>query len=250
MPPHLQLRRISNPSQLSLGRYPTTRGSGRMSPRERNKFLFAGFGRISVTRILSLQSKTEKKAGIFCTKQPLCAVFYGGFLLFEAVRPRNLAAGTEKSEPRKRNSRPRKKIPSPEFFPPAPFFFRRRPRSPFSRYLELFHRQIPDVNMSAQAPPGLRAPAIPARKQLYRQQKESLALYLPTFGFPHTSRDCVFCARHRPLPRTSESQGPSNDKVSNPRKIAKCQIRCGVSAGKHETVPRYISTVPINCKNV
>ena len=120
LPPHLQLRRLSNPSQLSLGRYPTTRGSGRMSPRERNKFLFAGFGRISVTRILSLQSKTEKKAGIFCTKQPLCAVFYGGFLLFEA-----LAAGTEKSEPRKRNSRPRKIFFKPRNFQPAiqrPFF--------------------------------------------------------------------------------------------------------------------------------
>ena len=90
------------------GRYPTKRGAGRMSTRERNKFLFAGFGWISVTRLLSVRSKTEKKAGIFCTKQPLCAVFYGGFLFFEAVRPRNLAAGTEKSGPRKKNSRPRK----------------------------------------------------------------------------------------------------------------------------------------------
>ena len=119
------LRRISNPSQLSLERYPTTRGSGRMSPREQNKFLFAGFGWISVTRFLSLRSKTEKKAGIFCTKQPLCAVFYGGFLLFEAVRPRNLAAGTEKSEPRKRNSRPRNFFSKPRNFQPAiqkPFF--------------------------------------------------------------------------------------------------------------------------------
>ena len=102
---------------LRLGRYPTTRGSGRMSPRGRNKFLFAGFGRISVTRLLSLQGKTEKETGIFCTKQPLCAMFYGGFLLFEAVRPRNLAAGTEKSEPRKRNSRPRNSFFEPRIFP-------------------------------------------------------------------------------------------------------------------------------------
>ena len=109
---------FSNPSRLSLGRYPMTRGSGRMSPRGRNKFLFAGFGRISVTQLLSLQGKTEKRTGIFCTKQPLCAMFYGRFLLFEAVRPRNLAAGTKKSEPRKRNSRLRN-----YFFEPRNFFF-------------------------------------------------------------------------------------------------------------------------------
>ena len=125
LPPHPQLRRISNPSQLSLGRYPTTRGFGRMSPRGGNKFLFAGFEWISLTRLLSQQGKTEKKTGIFCTRQPLCAVFYGRFLLFEAVRPLNLAAGTEKSEPRKRNSRPRKFFSKPRNFQPAiqkPFF--------------------------------------------------------------------------------------------------------------------------------
>ena len=117
------LRRNSNPSQLSPGRYPTTRRSGRMPLRGRNKFLFAGFERISVTQLLSSHGKIEKKTGILCTKQLLCAVFYGGFLLFEAVRPRNLAAGTEKSEPRKRNSRPRNFFSKPRFFFPTPFFF-------------------------------------------------------------------------------------------------------------------------------
>ena len=181
------MRRLSNPSQLSLGWYPTTRGLGRMSPRGWYKFLFAGFGRISVTRLLSLQGKTEKRNRIFCTKQPLCAVFYGGFLLFEAVRPRNLAAGTEKSGPRKRNSRPGIFFPSPEFFS-------RRFRSPFSRYLELFHRQIPDVNMLAQASPGLHAPAIPARKQpasaTKRKPVPSICRHL---GF-HTFRETAFFA--------------------------------------------------------
>ena len=117
-----QLRRTSSPSQQSLGRYPTTRGSVRMSLRGRNKFLFAGFGRISVTQLLRLQGKTEKKTGIFCTKQLLCAIFYGEFLLFEAVRPRNLAAWTKKSEPRKRNSRPRKKNSEPRNFFSRPRF--------------------------------------------------------------------------------------------------------------------------------
>ena len=84
-------------------------------------------------------------------------MFYGEFLLFEAVQPRNLAAGTKKSEPRKRNSRLRNYFFEPRNFFFEPRFFRRRLGIPFSRYLELFHRQVPDVNMSAQAPPGLRA---------------------------------------------------------------------------------------------
>ena len=146
--------------------------------------------------------------------------------------------------PGRKNPSPEKEIPGPENFFPSPEIFSRRFRGPFSRYLELFHRQIPDVNMSAQAPPGLRAPAIPARKQLYRQQKESLALYLPTFGFPHTSRDCVFCARHRPCPVQVNLRGLQMTKCQIPGQITKCQIRRGVSAGKHETVPRYISTAP------
>ena len=221
-----------------------THGSGRMSPRRRNKFLFAGFGWISVTRLLSLQSKTEKRTGIFCTKQPLCAVFYGGFLLFEAVRPRNLAAGTEKSEPRKRNSRPRNSFFEPRFFQTAAW-------KPFFPLFGTFSPTNPRCQYVGTSPARLTCPGNPgAETARTRDKKKACALYLPTFGFPHVPRDCVFCARHRPLPRTSESQGPSNDKVSNPRKIAKCQIRCGVSAGKHETVPRYISTVPINCKNV
>ena len=215
MPPHLQLRRISNPSQLSLGRYPTTRGSGRMSPRERNKFLFAGFGRISVTRILSLQSKTEKKAGIFCTKQPLCAVFHGGFLLFEAVRPRNLAAGTEKSEPRKRNSRPRKIFFKPRNFHPAI-------QRPFFPLFETFSPTNPRCQYVGTSPARLTCPGNPCAETAHtRDKKKACALYLPTFGFPHVPRDCVFCARYRPLPRTSESQGPSNDKVSNLRANSK-----------------------------
>ena len=101
-------------------------------------------------------------------------MFYGGFLLFEAVRPRNFAVGTKKSEPRKRNSRLRKKNSEPRNFFSEPRFFRRRLGIPFFRYLELFHRQIPDVNMSAQAPPGLRAPVIPVRKPPHPRQKESL----------------------------------------------------------------------------
>ena len=92
---HLRLHRISNtsqqigffrplvtsnPSQLRLGRYPTTLGFGRMSPRGRNKFLFAGFGWISVTRLLSLQGKTEKRNRLFLHKTaPLCNVLWGIF---------------------------------------------------------------------------------------------------------------------------------------------------------------------------
>ena len=197
-----------------------------------------------MTRLLSVRSKAEKETDVFCAKQPLYAMFYGGFLLFEAVRPRNLAAGTEKSEPRKRNSRPRNFFPKPRNFQPAI-------QKPFFPLFGTFSPTNPRCQYVGTSPARLTCPGNPgAETARTRDKKKACALYLPTFGFPHVPRDCVFCARHRPLPRTSESQGPSNDKVSNPRKIAKCQIRCGVSAGKHETVPRYISTVPINCKNV
>ena len=224
------LRRNSNPSQLRLGRYPTTRGSDRMSPRGWYKFLFAGFRQISVTRLLSLQSKTEKKTGILCTKQPLCAVFYGGFLLFEAVRPRNLAAGTEKSGPRKRNSRPRKFFSKPRNFFPGPVFLRRRLGSTFSRYLELFHRQIPDVNMSAQAPPGLRAPVIPARKQpapaTKRKPAPSICRHL---GFRTFRETAFFAPATAPCPVQVNLRGLQMTKCQIPGEIAKCQIRRSVS---------------------
>ena len=211
------LRRNSNPSQLRLGRYPTTRGSDRMSPRGWYKFLFAGFRQISVTRLLSLQSKTEKKTGILCTKQPLCAVFYGGFLLFEAVRSRNLAAGTEKSGPRKRNSRPRNSFFEPRIFFPGPVFFQTAAWKPFFPLFGTFSPTNPRCQYVGTSPARLTCPGNPgAETARTRDKKKACALYLPTFGFPHVPRDCVFCARHRPLPRTSESQRPSNDKVSNP----------------------------------
>ena len=72
-----------------------------------------------------LAKQNREKTGVFCTKQPLCAMFYGRFLLFGAVRPRNLAAETRKSGPRKRNSRPRNFFSRPRFFQTAarkPFF--------------------------------------------------------------------------------------------------------------------------------
>ena len=186
-----------------------------MSPRGWYKFLFAGFGRISVTRLLSLQGKTEKRNRIFCTKQPLCAVFYGGFLLFEAVRPRNLAAGTKKSGPRKRNSRPRNFFSEPRNFQPAI-------QKPFFPLFGTFSPTNPRCQYVGTSPARLTCPGNPGAETAHtRDKKKACALYLPTFGFPHVPRDCVFCARHRPLPRISESQGPSNDKVSNPRTNSK-----------------------------
>ena len=228
-----------NPSQLSLGRYPMTRGSGRMSPRGRNKFLFAEFGRISVTRLLSLQGKTEKRTGIFCTKQPLCAMFYGGFLLFEAVRPRNLAAGTKKSEPRKRNSRLRKKNSEPRNFFSEPRFFQTAAWKPFFPLFGTFSPTNPRCQYVGTSPARLTCPGNPgAETARTRDKKKACALYLPTFGFPHVPRDCVFCARHRPLLRTSESQRSSNDKVSNPLENSKMSNSSRRISGGRETIPR------------
>ena len=196
--------------------------SGRMSPRRWNKFLFAGFFRISVTRILRLQGKTEKKAGNFCTKQPLCAMFHGGFLLFEAVRSRNFAAGTKKSEPRKRKSRLRNFFFEPQNFFPRPRFFQTAAWNPFFPLFGTFSPTNPRCQYVGTSPVRLTRPGNPgAETARTRGKKKACSPYLPTFGFPHVPRDCVFCARPRPLPRTSESQGPSNDKVSNPRANSK-----------------------------
>ena len=186
-----------------------------MSPRGRNKFLFAGFGWISVTRLLSVRSKAEKETCVFLHKTaPLCNVLWG-FLLFEAVRLRNHAAGTNKSEPRKRKSRPRNFFFRPRIFQPAI-------QKPFFPLFGTFSPTNPRCQYVGTSPARLTSPGNPgAETARTRDKKKACALYLPTFGFPHTPRDCVFCARHRPLPRTSESRRPSNDKVSNPRANSK-----------------------------
>ena len=138
-------------------------------------------------------------------------MFYGGFLLFETVRPRNLAAGTEKSGPRKRNSRPRKFVSKPRNFQPAI-------QKPFFPLFGTFSPTNPRCQYVGTSSARLTCPGNPgAETARTRDKKKACAPYLPTFGFPHVPRDCVFCARLRPLPRTSESQRLSNDKVSNPR---------------------------------
>ena len=202
-----------------------------MSPRGRNKFLFAGFGRISLTRLLDLQSKTGKKTGVFCTKQPLCAMFYGRFLLFGLSGPEILPPG-------RKNPSPEKEIPGPEILFSSPVFFRRRFRSPFFRYLELFHRQIPDVNMSAQAPPGLRAPAIPARKQpapaTKRKPAPSICRHL---GFRTFRETAFFAPATAPCPVQVNLRGLQMTKCQLPGKIAKCQIRHSDRQGSMKSFP-------------
>ena len=131
---------------------------------------------------------------------------------------------------------PGRENPSPEKEIPGPVFLRRRLGSPFSRYLELFHRQIPDVNMSAQAPPGLRAPAIPARKQpapaTKRKPAPSICRHL---GF-RTLRETAFFA---PAPASRPVQvnfrGLQMTKCQILGKIAKCQIRRGKKSVRPET---------------
>ena len=239
------LRRISNPSQLSLGRYPTTLGSGRMSPRRRNKFLFAGFGWNSVTRLLSLQGKTEKKTGNFCTKQPLCAVFYGGFLLFEAVRPRNLAAGTRKSEPRKRKSRLRNFFFEPRNFFSRPRFFQTAAWNPFFPLFGTFSPTNPRCQYVGTSPARLTRPGNPgAETACTRGKKKVCSLICRHLGFRTFRETAFFAPVPAPCPVQANLRGLQMTKCQIHGQIAKCQIRRSVSAGKHETVPRYISTAP------
>ena len=153
-------------------------------------------------------------------------------------------SGPEILPPGRKNPSPEKEIPGPGIFFPSPEFFSRRFRSPFSRYLELFHRQIPDVNMSAQAPPGLRAPVIPARKQpapaTKRKPAPSICRHL---GFRTRRETAFFAPALASRPVQVNLRDLQMTKCQIPGQMTKCQIRHNVSAGKHEAVPRYISTV-------
>ena len=142
-------------------------------------------------------------------------------------------SGPEILPPGRKNPGPEKEIPGPEnFFSspeilfPGPVFFRRRLGSPFSRYLELFHRQIPDVNMSAQVPPGLCAPVIPARKQpapaTKRKPAPSICRHL---GFRTRRETAFFAPALASRPVQVNLRGLQMTKCQIPGQITKCQIR-------------------------
>ena len=210
-----------------------------MSPRWRNKFLFAGFGRIFVTRILRLQGKTEEKTGNFCTKKPLCAMFYGGFLLFEAVRPRNLAAWTKKSEPRKRNSRLRNYFFEPRNFFSRPRFFQTAAWNPFFPLFGTFSPTNPRCQYVGTSPARLTHPGNPgaetAAPATKRKPAPSICRHL---GFRTFREIAFFAPATAPCPVQANLSGLQMTKCQIPGQITKCQIRRSVSAEKHETVPR------------
>ena len=91
----------------------------------------------------------EKKQAFFAQNSPFVQCFMGDFYFLRQSGPEILPPGRKNPSPEKEIPGPEKFFSSPEIFFPGPVFFRRRLESPFSRYLELFHRQIPDINMSA-----------------------------------------------------------------------------------------------------
>ena len=179
-----------------------------------------------MTRLLSLQSKVEKETGNFCTKQPLSAVFYGGFLLFEAVRPRNLAAGTKKSEPRKRNSRLRN-----YFFEPRNFFF--EPRfsqttawKPFFPLFGTFSPTNPRCQYVGTSPARLTCSGNPgagtAAPATKRKPAPSICRHL---GFRTFREIAFFASATVPCPVQANLSGLQMTKCQIPGQITKCQIR-------------------------
>ena len=185
-----------------------------------------------------LAKQNREKTGVFCTKQPLCAMFYGRFLLFGAVRPRNLAAETRKSGPRKRNSRPRNFFSRPRFFQTAA-------RKPFFPLFGTFSPANPRCQYVGTSPARLTCPGNPcaetAAPATKRKPAPSIYRHL---GFRTLREIAFFAPATAPCPVQANLSGLQMTKCQIPRQIAKCQIRRSVSAGKHETVPRYISTAP------
>ena len=194
-----------------------------MPPRRRNKFLFAEFWWISVTLLLSLQGKIEKETGNFCTKQPLCAMFYGGFLLFEAVRPRNLAAGTKKSEPRKRNSRPRKKNSKPRNFFSRPRFFQTAAWKHFFPLFGTFSPTNPRCQYVGTSPARLTCPGNPGAETAAPATKRKPAPSICRhFGFRTLRETAFFAPATAPCPVQVNLRSLQMTMCQIPRKITKC----------------------------
>ena len=172
-------------------------------------------------------------------------MFYGGFLLFEAVRPRNLAAGTEKSEPRKRNSRLRNYFFEPRNFFSKPRFFQTAAWKHFFPLFGTFSPTNPRCQYVGTSPARLTCPGNPgaetARPATKGKPAPSICRHL---GFRTFREPAFFVPASAPCPVQVNLRGLQMTKCQIPGEIAKCQIRRGVSAGKHETVPRYISTAP------
>ena len=143
-------------------------------------------------------------------------MFYGGFLLFEAVRPRNFAAGTEKSEPRKRNSRLRNFFSEPRiFFSPAPFFSDGGLEALFPAIWNFFTDKSP-MSICRHKP----RPAYASRQSWrgnspHPRQKESLCPLFADIWVSARSARLRFLRPPPPLAPYKQISGPSNDKVSN-----------------------------------
>ena len=178
-----------------------------------------------------LAKQNREKTGVFCTKQPLCAMFYGRFLLFGAVRPRNLAAGTEKSEPRKRNSRPRNSFFEPRFFQTAI-------QKPFFPLFGTFSPTNPRCQYVGTSPARLTCPGNPgAETARTRDKKKACTPVCRHLGFRTFRETAYFAPAAAPCPVQVNLRGLQMTKCQLPRKIAKCQIRHSDRQGSMKSFP-------------
>ena len=178
-----------------------------------------------------LAKQNREKTGVFCTKQPLCAMFYGRFLLFGAVRPRNLAAGTRKSGPRKRNSRPR------NFFFPAPFFPDGGPEALFPAIWNFFTGKSP-MSICRHKPRPADVPRQSLRgNSRARDKKKSCTPVCRHLGFRTFRETAFFAPAAAPCPVQVNLRGLQMTKCQLPGKIAKCQIRHSDRQGSMKSFP-------------
>ena len=201
-----------------------------MSPRGRNKFLFAGFGRISLTRLLDLQSKTGKKQAFFAQNSPFAQCFMGDFYFLGCPAPKSCRRD-------EKIRAPEKKFQAPEFFFPAPFFPDGGPEALFPAIWNFFTGKSP-MSICRHKPRPADVPRQSLRgNSRARDKKKSCTPVCRHLGFRTFRETAFFAPATAPCPVQVNLRGLQMTKCQLPGKIAKCQIRHSDRQGSMKSFP-------------
>ena len=153
--------------------------------------------------------------------------------------------------PGRKNPSPEKEIPGSEIIFSSPEIFFSSPvssdgglESLFPAIWNFFTDKSP-MSICRHKPRPAYVPGNPgAGTARTRDKKKACALYLRHLDFRTFRETAFFAPATVPCSVQANLRGFQMTKCQISRQIAKCQIRRSVSAGKHEIVPRHISTAP------